>query len=180
LRFEHRAWTALYKSSHDLVASFSIEPVLIFSGGVLITSVSAPSISDLLRELIPRSLESYKFSHDEAVPLGKDSALIYRVEAKRERATFTAAYSSASVLDGNENYGITVGDGKPPADARVTGHDAYMDVSWGSAYIRSWSTVAMNRGLGQFREGAFAHVGAFVSTMNCIAYVILAVRYIAL
>jgi hypothetical protein len=107
---EHRAWAALCKSGDDLVALLSSNPVLIFPGGVLLTSVSSPSISDLLKGPEFSPWESYKLSHDEVVPLGKDSALIYyRVEAKRDNATFTAVCSSAWVLDGSDKHGVTGG-----------------------------------------------------------------------
>jgi hypothetical protein len=45
--------------------------------------------------------KSYTLSHDEVVPLGKDSALIYyRVEATRANETFRAICSSSWVLEG--------------------------------------------------------------------------------
>jgi hypothetical protein len=107
---EHRAWTALCKSGADLLPLLSPNPVMIFPGNLLLTAVSSPTVHDMLQGPDFTPWQSYTLSHDEVVPLGKDSALIYyRVEATREGETFRAICSSAWVLDGGDKHGVTGG-----------------------------------------------------------------------
>ncbi|CAG5140526.1 uncharacterized protein ALTATR162_LOCUS729 [Alternaria atra] len=98
---EHRAWAALCNSGTDLVPLLSSNPVMIFPGDLILTSVSSPTVHDMLQGPEFKPWQSYKLSHDEVVILGKDSALIYyRVEATRAGETFRAICSSAWVLEG--------------------------------------------------------------------------------
>ncbi|USP81596.1 uncharacterized protein yc1106_08870 [Curvularia clavata] len=98
---EHRAWAALCSSGSDLVPLLATNPVMIFPGDLILTSVSSPTVREMLQGAEFKPWKSYKLSHDEVVPLGKDSALIYyRVEATREDQTFRAICSSAWVLEG--------------------------------------------------------------------------------
>jgi hypothetical protein len=107
---EHRAWAALCKSGSDLLPLLSPMPVMIFPGNFLLTSVSSPTVHEMLQGPDFTPWQSYKLSHDEVVPLGKDSALIYyRVEATRAGETFRAICSSAWVLDGTDKHGVTGG-----------------------------------------------------------------------
>jgi hypothetical protein len=74
---------------------------MIFPGDRILTSMSSPTAREMLQGAEFKPWKSYKLSHDEVVPLGKDSALIYyRVEATREDQTFRAICSSAWVLEG--------------------------------------------------------------------------------
>lgn len=72
---------------------------MIFPGNLILTSVSSPTVQDMLRGPGFEPWKSYSLSHDEVVMLGKDSALVYyRVEATRGGETFKAICSSAWVL----------------------------------------------------------------------------------
>jgi hypothetical protein len=74
---------------------------MIFPGNLILSSVSSPTVYEMLQGPEFRPWNSYTLSHDEVVPLGKDSALIYyRVEATREGETFRAICSSVWVLEG--------------------------------------------------------------------------------
>ncbi|KAF2830613.1 hypothetical protein CC86DRAFT_164586 [Ophiobolus disseminans] len=107
---EHRAWAALCKSGSDLLPLLSANPVMIFPGNFLLTAVSSPSVHEMLQGADFKPWQSYILSHDEVVPLGKDSALIYyRVEATRANETFRAICSSAWILDGQDNKSVTGG-----------------------------------------------------------------------
>ena len=98
---EHKAWAALCSSGAELVPLLSNNPVMIFPSDLILTSVSSPTIHDMLQGPDFKPWKSYKLSHDEVVILGKDSALIYyRVEATRDSETFRAICSSAWVLEG--------------------------------------------------------------------------------
>ncbi|KAF1938810.1 hypothetical protein EJ02DRAFT_425398 [Clathrospora elynae] len=97
---EHQAWAALCSPGANLLSLLSNNPVMIFPGDLILTSVSSPTVHEMLQgsDFIPWS--SYKLSHDEVVKLGKDSALIYyRVEATRAGETFRAICSSTWVLE---------------------------------------------------------------------------------
>jgi hypothetical protein len=107
---EHRAWAALCKSGADLLPLLSANPVMIFPGDFLLTAVSSPTVHEMLQGPDFKPWQSYTLSHDEVVPLGKDSALIYyRVRATRNDETFNAICSSAWMLDGADNHGVTGG-----------------------------------------------------------------------
>ncbi len=100
---EHQAWAALCSSGRDLLPLLSSNPVMIFPGDYILTAVSSPSVHEMLQspEFIP--WRDYELSHDEVVPLGKDSAMIYyRVQAQRADQSFKAICSSAWVLEGQE------------------------------------------------------------------------------
>ena len=74
---------------------------MIFPGDLVLSSVTSPTVHDMLQSADFKPWKSYTLSHDEVVPLGKDSALIYyRVEATRDSETFRAICSSAWVLQG--------------------------------------------------------------------------------
>jgi hypothetical protein len=97
---EHKAWAALCNSGADLVPLLSSNPVMIFPGDLILTSVSSPTVHNMLQGPAFKPWKSYKLSHDEVVILGRDSALIYyRVEATRDSETFKAICSSAWVLE---------------------------------------------------------------------------------
>jgi hypothetical protein len=97
---EHKAWAALCNSGADLVPLLSSNPVMIFPGDLILTSVSSPTVHNMLQGPAFKPWKSYKLSHDEVVILGRDSALIYyRVEATRDSETFRAICSSAWVLE---------------------------------------------------------------------------------
>jgi hypothetical protein len=98
---EHQAWAALCSSGADLVPLLSGSPVMIFPGNLILTSISSPTVHDMLQGPDFKPWKSYTLSHDEVVILGKDSALIYyRVEAARGSETFRAICSSAWILEG--------------------------------------------------------------------------------
>lgn len=83
---------------------------MIFPGNFLLTAVSSPSVHEMLQGPDFKPWQSYILSHDEVVPLGKDSALIYyRVEATRANETFRAICSSAWILDGADKQGVAGG-----------------------------------------------------------------------
>lgn len=83
---------------------------MIFPGDFLLTAVSSPTVHEMLQGPSFKPWKSYTLSHDEVVPLGTDSALIYyRVEATRDNETFRAICSSAWILDGQDKYGVTGG-----------------------------------------------------------------------
>ncbi|EUC31190.1 hypothetical protein COCCADRAFT_6862 [Bipolaris zeicola 26-R-13] len=99
---EHKAWAALCSSGSDIIPLLSSNPVMIFPGDMILSSVSSPTVHEMLQGPDFRPWKSYILSHDEVVPLGKDSALIYyRVEATRDNETFRAICSSAWVLEGS-------------------------------------------------------------------------------
>jgi hypothetical protein len=98
---EHKAWAALCNSGSDLLPLLSANPVMIVPGDVILTAVSSPTVHEMLQGPDFNPWKSYTLSHDEVVPLGKDSALIYyRVEATRANETFRAICSSSWVLEG--------------------------------------------------------------------------------
>lgn len=100
---EHSAWTALCTSGDSLVPILSSNPVMIFPGGRIFTASSTPSVYDALRADDFEPWQSYTMSHDEVLPLSRDSAIIYyRVEATREGQTFSAVCSSVWVLESDE------------------------------------------------------------------------------
>lgn len=100
---EHAAWTALCTSGDSLFPLLSHNPVMIFPGGMIFTASSTPSVYDTLRADDFKPWQSYTMSHDEVLPLSKDSAIIYyRVEATREGQTFRAVCSSVWVLASDE------------------------------------------------------------------------------
>jgi hypothetical protein len=99
---ERQTWAALCSSGADLLPLLSNNPVMIFPGNLILTSVSSPTVHDMLQGPDFKPWKSYTLSHDEVVILGKDSALIYyRVEATRDSETFKAICSSAWVLEGH-------------------------------------------------------------------------------
>jgi hypothetical protein len=76
---------------------------MIFPGDLILTAVSSPTVHDMLQSPEFQPWSDYKLSHDEVVPLGKDSAMIYyRVEAQHADQSFKAICSSAWVLEGQE------------------------------------------------------------------------------
>jgi hypothetical protein len=78
---------------------------MIFPGNIILTSVSTPTLHQMLQGPDFKPWKSYSLSHDEVVMLGKDSALIYyRVEATREGETFKAICSSAWVLQSHHDH----------------------------------------------------------------------------
>ncbi|KAL6707683.1 hypothetical protein ACN47E_003804 [Coniothyrium glycines] len=96
---ERQAWQALCTSGPDLLPLLSSNPVMIFPGDTILTSVSSPTVDQMLRGPDFQPWQSFQLSHDEVIVLGKDSALIYyRVEATRGSETFRAICSSAWVL----------------------------------------------------------------------------------
>ncbi|KAJ4991990.1 hypothetical protein SVAN01_02585 [Stagonosporopsis vannaccii] len=100
---EHLAWAALCTSGRDLLPLLSSNPVMIFPGDYILTAVSTPTVHEMLQSNEFKPWTEYKLSHDEVVPLGKDSAMIYyRVEAERAGEVFRAICSSAWVLEGSE------------------------------------------------------------------------------
>ncbi|KAF3040021.1 hypothetical protein E8E11_004329 [Didymella keratinophila] len=100
---EHKAWAALCSSGLELLPLLSSNPVMIFSGDLILTAVSSPTVHEMLKSPEFQPWNDYKLSHDEVVPLGKDSAMIYyRVEAQRADQSFKAICSSAWVLEGQE------------------------------------------------------------------------------
>ncbi|KAJ4408260.1 hypothetical protein N0V91_003263 [Didymella pomorum] len=100
---EHKAWAALCSSGHALLPLLSSNPVMIFPGDLIFTAVSSPTIHEMLQGSGFQPWSDYKLSHDEVIPLGKDSAVIYyRVEAQRADQSFKAICSSAWVLEGHE------------------------------------------------------------------------------
>lgn len=103
---EHQAWAALCSSGAELLPLLSNNPVMIFAGDLILTAVSSPTVHEMLQDKDFSPWHSYKLSHDEVIPLGKDSALIYyRVEATRGAETFRAICSSAWVLEGHADGG---------------------------------------------------------------------------
>jgi hypothetical protein len=99
---EHQSWAALCSSGADLLPLLSNNPVMIFPGDLILTSISSPTVHDMLQGPDFKPWKSYTLSHDEVVILGKDSALIYyRVQATRDNETFKAICSSAWVLEGH-------------------------------------------------------------------------------
>ena len=77
---------------------------MIFPGDLILTAVSSPTVHEMLQGPDFKPWKSYTLSHDEVIPLGKDSALIYyRVEATRADETFRAICSSSWVLEGHTN-----------------------------------------------------------------------------
>lgn len=76
---------------------------MIFPGDHILTAVSSPTVHEMLQSPEFSPWSNYSLSHDEVVPLGKDSAMIYyRVAATRANESFNAICSSAWVLEGNE------------------------------------------------------------------------------
>jgi hypothetical protein len=97
---EHKAWAALCSSGDDLLPLLSANPVMIFPGDLILTAVSSPTVHEMLQGPDFKPWKSYTLSHDEVIPIGKDSALIYyRVEAKRADETFRAICSSLWILE---------------------------------------------------------------------------------
>ncbi|XPS92390.1 hypothetical protein M3J09_001785 [Ascochyta lentis] len=100
---EHRAWAALCSAGKDLLPLLSSNPVMIFPGNYILTAVSSPTVHEMLQSPEFNPWSDYTLSHDEVVPLGKDSAMIYyRVAATRANESSNAICSSAWVLEGNE------------------------------------------------------------------------------
>ncbi|KAF2651161.1 hypothetical protein K491DRAFT_607491 [Lophiostoma macrostomum CBS 122681] len=92
---EHRAWSALCTSGAALLPLLSPNPVMIFPGGVVLTATSTPSLQGSLKEGTFTPWESYTLSHDESVPVGDSSGIVwYKVEAKRQGVVFKAVCSS--------------------------------------------------------------------------------------
>jgi hypothetical protein len=88
----------------------SANPVMIFPGDFILTAVSSPTLHEVLQGPDFQPWQSYSLSHDEIIPLGKDSALIYyRVKATRNDETFNAICSSAWILDAEDSHGVTGG-----------------------------------------------------------------------
>ncbi|KAF2025851.1 hypothetical protein EK21DRAFT_75501 [Setomelanomma holmii] len=105
---EHRAWAALCKSGEDLLPMLSTNPVMIFPGDFLLTSTSSPSVHEMLQGPNFKPWKSYTLSHDEVLPLSKDSAIIYyRIEATRDEETFRAICSSVWILEGSGGWKMT-------------------------------------------------------------------------
>jgi hypothetical protein len=97
---EHRAWAALCESGAALLPLLSSNPVMIFPGDNIFTGTSYPTVHGMLQAQSFRPWKTYKLSHDEVVPLGETSALIYyRVEAIRDDSPFRAICSSAWVQE---------------------------------------------------------------------------------
>lgn len=83
---------------------------MIFPGDMILTAVSSPTVHEMLQSDSFQPWRSYTLSHDEVIPLGKDSALIYyRVEAVRDEQRFRAICSSAWTLDAEDVNGVTGG-----------------------------------------------------------------------
>ena len=100
---EHRAWAALCSSGQELCPLLSSTPVMIFPSNHIFTAVSSPTIHEMLRSPEFQPWSNYSLSHDEVIPLGKDSAMIYyRVMATRINKSFNAICSSVWVLEKNE------------------------------------------------------------------------------
>lgn len=102
---ERTAWAALCTSGPSLLPHLSSNPVMIFPGDLILTSVSTPTVQEMLQgpDFIP--WDRYTLRHDEVIILGRDSALIYyRVEATRNKETFRAICSSAWVLEGSQGH----------------------------------------------------------------------------
>ncbi|KAF2273918.1 uncharacterized protein EI97DRAFT_138453 [Westerdykella ornata] len=98
---EHRCWQALCASGPSLIPLLSKNPVMIFPGDILLTANSSPTLHEMLQSPEYRPWKSYKLSHDEVIPLGRDAALIYyRVEAVRDDTVFRALCCSAWVKEG--------------------------------------------------------------------------------
>ncbi|KAH8725076.1 hypothetical protein GQ44DRAFT_616554, partial [Phaeosphaeriaceae sp. PMI808] len=97
-------------SGADLLPLLSSNPVMIFPGDMILTAVSSPTVHEMLQGPDFMPWRSYTLSHDEVIPLGKDSALIYyRVEAIRDDQKFKAICSSAWTLDVNDSNSATGG-----------------------------------------------------------------------
>lgn len=97
---ERQAWQALCKSGAALLPLLSSNPVMIFPGDIILSSVSSPTLPEMLQSAEFQPWQSFALSHDEVIILGKDSALIYyRVEATRAGDTFKAICSSTWVLE---------------------------------------------------------------------------------
>jgi Domain of unknown function (DUF4440) len=100
---ERLAWSHLCTSGPSLLPLLSSNPVMIFPNDILLTAVSTPTVQEMLSDASFKPWADYKLSHDEVLPLGSDSALIYyRVEAVREDTVFRAICSSAWVREGDE------------------------------------------------------------------------------
>lgn len=98
---EHRAWAALCDSGSALIPLLSANPAMIFPGDLILTARSSPTLHGMLQDESFEPWISYTLSHDEVIPLGDSSALIYyRVEATRGDTTFRAICSSAWVMEG--------------------------------------------------------------------------------
>lgn len=83
---------------------------MIFPGDFLLTAVSSPTVHEMLKSPDYKPWQSYTLSHDEVIPLGKDSAIIYyRVRATRNDETFKAICSSVWTMDGGDSHGVTGG-----------------------------------------------------------------------
>lgn len=107
---EHKAWSALCKSASDLLPLLADNPVMIFPGNLLLTATSSPSVHDTLQSPEYKPWVSYVLSHDEVLPLGTDSAMIYyRVDATRADEAFRAICSSAWTLDSTDKHSVTGG-----------------------------------------------------------------------
>ncbi|KAF9741200.1 hypothetical protein PMIN06_012667 [Paraphaeosphaeria minitans] len=97
---EHRAWAALCDSGKALLPLLSATPVFIFPGDRILTATSSPSLHEILQDPGFQPWTKYTLSHDEVMPLGESSALVYyRVEAIRVELPFRAICSSAWVLE---------------------------------------------------------------------------------
>ena len=82
---ERRAWTALCTSGSALLPLLSANPVMVFPGGIVLTATSSPTLLDSLDEKNFNPWESFQLSHDESVPVGDNSGIVwYKVEAKRQ------------------------------------------------------------------------------------------------
>ncbi len=100
---EHQAWAALCDSGPALLPLLSAEPVMIFPGDHILTATSSPTLHNMLRDPSYKSWKNYSLSHDEVVPLGENSALVYyRVQATRDDAPFRAICSSAWVIENGQ------------------------------------------------------------------------------
>lgn len=105
-----RAWAALCTSGASILLHLSSNPVMIFPGDLILTSVSTPTVQEMLQGLDFAPWEKYTLSHNEVVILGKDSAFIYyRVEAARSIEKFHAICSCAWALEQPQNNEVGAG-----------------------------------------------------------------------
>lgn len=82
---EHRAWAALCDSGNALLPLLSVNPVFIFPGDRILTATSSPSLHEILQDPAFQPWTKYTLSHDEVIPLGESSAMVYyRIEATRD------------------------------------------------------------------------------------------------
>ncbi|KAF2012826.1 hypothetical protein BU24DRAFT_443142 [Aaosphaeria arxii CBS 175.79] len=97
-----RTWAALCSSGAELLPLLSSNPVMIFPGDNVFTAASSPTLEQMLTNASYKPWKNYTLSHDEVIPLGESSALIYyRVEATRDDATFRAICSSVWLREGD-------------------------------------------------------------------------------